>query len=460
MKLAAGPATGPADRAVLALHDPERGSLVIATPPPGSPARVLTEILMALYKSVEGKAQTVSVRALRKDADLWLNAYRVHQLIVLHAGALDPEAVEELGDLEYRLRVRLTLLADQRALARVRLTTPNRFEPGLTSLLPGLDPLEPPDPQPTPTVVLPIQPEQFVRRPHRVPFAAGFAMAAAIEPDGRSTASALAGHLRTGLADYVDPRCLGAAAFGTATAIREYGWILRPVRADEVDRDGRLDDPAAFAACVDVLRQFTNPLLTSLGSLSLMGLSEDEMLALLTVDLADDGATIRVGRDVLHVPSSLRPLLRAQYLVVTAPTESTSVPYLGLSATSGRRSLRQDIDAALEDLPAIDSAQVRERAGQDDRWLRRHGLLLERTPGGRRPARTASYDPVKFIDDLRSELASDRTSGITRIDCGCGHPHDVPKRADLPDWPPVVTRSNAAGHPWMTKAEPEREERS
>jgi len=453
MKLVPGPTTGAGDRAVLALHDPDRGSVVISTPRPGSPARVMSEVLMALDKPVRGMAQTVSVRSIRDDVDLWLRAYDVRQLIVLHAGTLEPEAIEELGSLEVRLSLSLTLLADEASLARVRLTAPHQIQPGLATALQALDAVERIRSVPAASIVLPISPEQFATARRRVPFAAAFAAAAGIEPDHRATVATLAPDLRTALTEFIDPICLAAAARGAGIALREYGWLLRPATPAEARRYSSITYPGVVGSAAATLRRFTNALLTSVGALVLIGLSEDEMLELLALDVADDGASVRVGRDILSVPPSLRPLLRAQWLVINEQDRSQGLPYLGAPEASGRRRLRQLIDAATEDLADVNTADVRERGGQNERWLLDRGLALERTALGRRPARSGTYDPVKFMADLRSELAADWISPTsTRVDCGCGRPHDPPRRAELPDWPPAVTRGNAADHPWKSQS--------
>jgi len=433
----------------LALHAPDAGTVVIVAPPPGTPGRVLAEVLDALGKSGDERAQAAPVRDLRACADLWLTAHGIDQLVVLQAATLEPEAAEELGEMEARLGLSVSLLVDDSEQDRVRAMAPRHTGPGVAMALER--PAQRPASAETPEapLILPVTAERLAGARARVPFAAAFAAAAAIDDDQRATLPLAASGVRSALAGYGDRDCFAAAARGAAMALREYAWELRPATAAEASRYARAADPSGRDREVAALRRSSSPLLCAVGALAILGLSEGEMLGLLAIDVAADGATVRAGRDVLAVPVDLRPLVRAQLLALGAGTGSPSLPYLGTEPLDRRR-LRSEIAVALADVPTPVAPLVRDRGGQDERWLLDRGLALERRPRGRPPVRTGSYDPVRFMEDLRSELAGDWHSiTTTRVTCGCGRPHDPPRWDDLPDWPPPPPAHRTPDdHPW------------
>jgi hypothetical protein len=167
---------------------------------------------------------------------------------------------------------------------------------------------------------------------------------------------------------------------GLAAGLAERGLALEPA--------GILGPAAARAidpglAAWSTLARFSSPLQVGAGALARLRLDVDEMLAMRVHDVAADGSWVRVGEEIVDVPTGGRPYLRAVRLARQDGGENVRL----LADAQGRRPTRPAVrDMAHAVLsaatPGLPATSIGWHGGRARRFLAAEGIRI-RTTGGR-----------------------------------------------------------------------------
>jgi hypothetical protein len=468
VKVVEGPRSIAADRWILRLNRPDSGVLAAAARP-GSEA--FWSIAAPLHWALRQQQPVLNFTSADRDLlAVWIEAYRIVDVIVHHADPYHPAVLDELEELLTRAGARLWLVVEAAThalvvqelagLQRVETITWSEFEAFWTPFAC----VESPEPSGARSRLDPAPAwstqharlERAAKRHMDLPYIEGFCEGASWTRDERPSKAAIARRLRTALTRFDDPECLVSAARGFAVALHELGWqvTLDLERLARHASGTPLRKPGDVVRLGDV-RRFRDPQVAALTGLAALELARDEILGLQLADVASEGDEINLWHDKLTVPEVLRPVIRAQRLrrLRAGALESEPLFMDGRRPLSARRFATLAI-AGLEELEsALPRVPLHERPAADERWLLERGIAISWIArADRRSIGPAGVPGEDLLLRVVGELA--RPYEIRRPEaCVCAVPHDHPVAPSSGTWP---SRNNharpAADHPWKTSA--------
>jgi hypothetical protein len=391
----------------------------------------------------------------------WLAAHGVSDLVIIHADLYPAEPILEVGRRLDGVCKRMWLIVDSGRYQPVReaLGEGARVVPWQVFAAIWLR-AKPTERDPGPTLEL----DHAWREEHErlttasrlglgtAPYLIGF-WEAATWTNGKSPSRTLASErLRALLARFADPSCRVQAARGADVGIRPFGWEIR------IDHQRVAGGPATlFGPRREVIRladvaQERDPFKAAAAALSALELRSEEILAIRVGDVAQDGATVRLRRDSLDVPPTGRPFIVAQRLARTA-AGAADIDFLFHRVpppTPARlTSMILATQRAVGDSFFLDT--MRDRPGEDERWLQDRGFWLHYRPRGERESlRPEGMDVDRFKEMLLEALAAKSAPVASRCSCSAVHPAPT---GEMPAFPPARARPTLSpNHPWRTPA--------
>lgn len=451
IRLVAGPASVQEDRWVLSLNDPGRGIVATAASPAGE---ALWGLLAGVHRALgQRRASLTTTPADRRLLPVWLEAYRVSDLIVHHADAYDAEAIAELGRLAGSSGVALWAIVDPSIteavadeLATFGIVDPvpwTEFRARWTSVLAEEQRLTASSPSPrldAPAAWTAAY-ERLSRASGRtmdLPYLEGFCAAAGWTRRDRPRKVEVAAQLRACLGLFGDTECFAQAARGVAVALHQLGWAvtldLRRLAGHSVGEPATR--PAGAVRLADA-RAFRDPLVGATVVLAGLELAPAEILSLTVDDISPNGATVSLWHDTVEVPEVVQPILRAQRIVRAAEGAAGNDPFLVRNGRAlSARHFPTVVLAGLEELGQnLPRMELDDRPGADERWLLERGVALQWIPGvDRRTTTPAGMSGAAFLAHVVGRL--NRPESLPAAPCACSWTHVPPVSPDPGTWPP------------------------
>jgi hypothetical protein len=454
-----GPDDLSGDRRALALASPERGIVTVTAPVRADGcARIGRDILAALGKDLSMAPQAEDGEATIALAELWLRSLEVVTVLVAQAQWLTPQAFSRL--------VRLGSVSG----ASVWFLAHPEPAPGLAaairdSELPVVDwpafraavgdghgtaePRSPAQlvPDEPPLGIAALLAERCLAR--RGPLHEQAADWARGEWFGEGAEAPVVRFLELALAACRTAGERRSTVAGLAAGLAERGLALEASAVPDL-ATARAVDPAL--APWSTLALFSSPLQVGAGALARLRLGVDEMLALRVRDIAGDGSWVRVGEELVAVPTGGRSCLR----VVRLAREGRGEDVRLLVDEQGRRPTRQAVRGMAHAVlsaatPGLPMAAIEWQSGRARRFLAAEGIGI-RTTGGRIGAPRGDTSVTAYAIAVSAGLgdaspvvaAMAASSGsVTQV---LGHRHAPPpadhpwRRARRPPLAPVAVR--------------------
>jgi hypothetical protein len=177
-------------------------------------------------------------------------------------------------------------------------------------------------------------------------------------------------------------------------------------------------------------------------------LSRPECLGLPMASVARDGSSITLNSEVVAVPGVARPFLRAQLIIRRLAGATAKDAFIADSR--GPLSVQSFATCVLATFEEIGTVlpwrDIDDAPSEDERWLIRHGITFEWIPRGDRDSASRGnlpLDPNAVFAAVLGAL-TDPTWRMAERECSCGHQHEPPAPAEMPDWPLTRTYASAA----------------
>jgi len=284
------------------------------------------------------------------------------------------------------------------------------------------------------------------------PYLIGFWAAARWRNGAGPSRAQTAQRLRELVERFDDARCRVRAVRGADVAVRVHGWEVRlDMQRFAGGPPSFVKERAATIRLADVARE-RDPYRAAAVALASQKLRIEELLTVRLGDVSDDGARVRLQRDVMEMPSAGCPYLLAQvHARVAAGAGPADFLFHGVPPPTVSSVTRMILATQRAIGDSFFTTSLRDRPGEDERWLNERGVWLHyRRLEEREPLRPEGMELEWFKEMLLEMLAQEPT--VYRRACACSLDHPVPAEP-MPAYPPERRRPPmAAHHPWRSPA--------